>query len=96
MLTIKKVGSPLLISGPYCKLTKYFPSEALLEKFLIFALLYENENGLLLFTREIEFWRVVMYNNKSREIINEIQLIFRIPLSLLSIILYYNEFKSKD
>jgi len=94
MLTIKKVGSPLFISGPYCKLTKYFPSEVLLEIFLIFALL--SENGLLVFTRENEFWRVVMYNNKSREIINEIQVIFRIPLSLLSIILYYSEFKSKD
>jgi len=95
MLTIKKVGSPLFtISGPYCKLTKYFPSEVLLEIFLIFALL--SENGLLVFTRENEFWRVVMDINKTREIINEIQVIFRIPLSLLSIILYYSEFKSKD
>jgi len=94
MLTIKKVGSPLFISGPYCKLIKYFPSEVLLEIFLISALL--SENGLLVFTRENEFWRVVMYNNKSREIINEIQVIFRIPLSLLSIILYYSKFKSKD
>jgi hypothetical protein len=66
----------------------------LLETFLIFVLL--SENGLLVFTRENEFWRVVMYNNKSREIINEIQVIFRIPLSLQSIILYYSEFKSID
>jgi hypothetical protein len=94
MLTIKKVGSPLFTSVPYCKLTKYFPSEVVLEILLIFAVL--SENGLLVFTRENEFWRVVMYNNKSREIINEIQVTFRIPLSLLSIILYYSEFKSKD
>jgi hypothetical protein len=65
MLTIKKVGSPIFISGPYCKLTKYFPLEVLVEIFLIFALL--SENGLLEFTRENEFWRVVMFNNKSRD-----------------------------
>src|SRR5206468_10317106 len=94
MLTIKKVGSPLFTSGPYCKLTKYFPSEVLLETFLIFALL--SENGLLEFISEKEFWKVIMHTNKSREIINEIQVTFRIPLSLLSIILYYSKFKSKD
>jgi hypothetical protein len=65
MLTIKKVGSPIFISGPYCKLTKYFPSEVLVDIFLIFALL--SKNGLLEFTRENEFWRVVMFNNKSRD-----------------------------
>lgn len=92
---IKNVGSSLFaISGPICKITKYFPSEVLLEIFLIFALL--SENGLLVFIRENEFWRVVMDNNKSRDIINEIQVIFRIPLSPRSIILYYSQFKSKD
>jgi hypothetical protein len=70
MLTMKKIGSPLFTSGPYCKLTKYFPSEVLLEIFLIFALL--SENGLLVFIRENEFWTVVMDINKTREIINEI------------------------
>jgi len=42
----------------------------LLEIFLIFAVL--SENGLLVFIRENEFWRVVMDINKTREIINEI------------------------
>jgi hypothetical protein len=53
MLTIKKVGSPLYTSGPYCKLIKYFPSKVLLAIFLIFAVL--SENGLLVFTSEKEF-----------------------------------------
>jgi len=68
---LKKVGSPLFaISGPICKITKYFQSEVLLEIFLIFALL--SKNRLLVFIRENESWRVVMDINKSREIINEI------------------------
>ena len=92
---MKNVGSPFLTNaGPYCKLTKYLPSEVGLETLSIFALL--SEKGLLVFIRENEFWRVVMGNNKSREIINEIQVIFRIPLSPRSIILYYSQFKSKD
>ena len=95
MLTIKKVGSPLFISGLNCKLTKYFPSGVLPEIFLIFALL--SEKGLFVFIRENDFWGVVMDDddNKSREIVNEMQVIFRTPLSPRTINLYYSQFNQK-